>query len=123
MASKKTYFPQKTFDDDLDAFAQLGSSHGWVFSGVDFDQLRQDAIDQREERAKFDAAELEYHRMREAFGMAQEARYLRFADALNAARGAFRRDKAVLAQLDRFRRSSKPSSKVQEQEDEQNGNK
>ena len=47
MASKKTYFPQKTFDDDLDAFAQLGSTHGWVFSGVDFDELKQDAIDQR----------------------------------------------------------------------------
>lgn len=63
------------------------------------------------ERAENDRVELEYNHARETFGLAQEARYQRFADALNAARGAFRRDKATLAQLDRFRRSAKRSSK------------
>lgn len=103
--NKKTYFPQKTFDDDIDAFAQLAVSSGWTFSGVDFEQLTQDASNQRTERSEHDRVELEYNRVHEAFGLAQEARYQRFADALNAARGAFRRDKAVLAQLERFRRS------------------
>ena len=111
MASKKTYFPQKTFDDDLDAFVQLATSSQWVFTGVDFEQLQRDAVAQRTERAAFDAAELDYSRVREEFGSAQESRYLRFADALNAARGAFRRDKALLAQLERFRRSSKRATK------------
>jgi hypothetical protein len=119
MANRKAYFPQKTFDDDLDAFAQLGSAAGWVFTGVDFAQLKQDAVDQRGERAKFDATELEYNRTREAFSVTQEARYVRFAAALNAARGAFRSNKVVLAQLDRFRRSSKRSSQIQAQADEQ----
>ncbi len=113
MASRRTYFPQRTFDDDLDAFVQLAISSEWVFTGVDFEQLRQDALDQRSERANFDAVELGYNRVREEFGVAQEARYQRFATALNAARGAFRNDKATSAQLDRFRRSSKRSSKSQ----------
>jgi hypothetical protein len=102
---KKTYLPQKTFDDDVDAFAQLATASGWNFSGVDMAQITQDAVDQRNQRSDHDRLELEYNHAHEAFGLAQEARYQRFADALNAARGAFRRDKAVLAQLDRFRRS------------------
>lgn len=110
--ARRTYFPQKTFDDDLDAFAQLGASSGWVFTGVDFEQMKSDAVQQREERARFDAAELEFNRIRNEFGVAQEQRYQRFADALNAARGAFRRDKALLSQLDRFRRSSRRSAKT-----------
>jgi hypothetical protein len=102
---KRTYFPQKTFDDDLDAFTQLAKGAGWSFCGVDVAQLERDVADQRADRARHEAAELEFNRLHEAFGIAQEGRYARFADALNSARGAFRRDKAVLAQLDRFRRS------------------
>ncbi len=109
---KRTYFPQKTFDDDLDAFCRLAKSAGWSFSGVDVAQLERDTADQRAERARHEAAELEYNRLHEAFGVAQEARYARFADALNAARGAFRRDKAVLAQLDRFRRSARRAAQA-----------
>ena len=36
-----------------------------------------------------------------------EERYQRFSSALNAARGSFRTDKAVMAELDRFKRSCK----------------
>lgn len=107
---KRTYFPKKTFDDDLDAFGQLASSAGWNFSGVDIVQLVQDAADQRTERARHDAAQLEFDRLHEEFGLAQEARHARFSDALNAARGAFRRDKTILAQLDRFSRSTTHSA-------------
>jgi hypothetical protein len=40
----------------------------------------------------------------ETFGVNQEARYERFLAALNAARAAFRNDKAVMAEIDRFKR-------------------
>jgi hypothetical protein len=113
--NKRTYFPQKTFDDDLSAFVQLVQSAGWTFSGVDVAQLAQDAVEQREERARHDAAQIEYERLHETFALAQEERHRRFTDALSAARGAFRRDKAVLAQLDRFRRSTRrPAAVAQE---------
>jgi hypothetical protein len=106
---RKTYFPAKTFDDDLDALVNLATDSGWTFSGTDQEQLQKDVVEQRADRASFDTTELEYNRVREQFGLAQEARYRRFTDLLNAARGAYRRDKAVMAQLTRFRRSARPS--------------
>jgi hypothetical protein len=115
---KRTYYPCKTFDDDLDAFAQLATTEKWSFSGVDIATIVGDAVDQRAERAQHDAAEGQFYKLHETFGLAQQTRYQRFAAALNAARGAFRNDKAVVAQLDRFRRSvrlrkcAQPSSKA-----------
>jgi hypothetical protein len=106
MPAKRPYFPQRTFDDDLDAFAQLCQAQGWTFSGVDTKQLLEDATAQRTERTDHDAAELAFNHTHESFGLAQSARYDRFAAALQAARGAFRSNRAVLAQLDRFRRST-----------------
>lgn len=107
---KKTYFPQRTFDDDLEALSQLAASAGWNFTGVDFAQLAKDATEQRTERAQHDAEQLAFSHTRETFGIAQEARHRRFSAALNAARGAFRNDKAVLAQLNRFKRSMRRSA-------------
>jgi hypothetical protein len=105
--NRKVYFPAKTFDDDLDALVKLAADSGWAFSGVDQEQLQKDVVEQRAERSSFEATELEYNRVREQFGLAQEARHQRFADLLNAARGAYRRDKVVMAQLTRFRRSTR----------------
>lgn len=103
---KRTYYPAKTFDDDLDAFAQLANVENWSFSGIDTSQIIADAAEQRTERAQHDATESQFNKLHETFGLAQLARYERFSAALNAARGAFRNDKAVVAQLDRFRRSA-----------------
>ena len=109
---KRTYYPNKTFDDDLNGFAQLATTEGWQFPGVDVAQVATDATDQRNERAQHDAAESQFDKLHETFGLAQEARYDRFAAALNAARGAFRSNKAVLAQLDHFRRSARRTPKA-----------
>ena len=106
MAQKKTYYPAKTFDDDLDGFAKLFKSKGWSFSNIDGQQLVTDAVTQREERAEHDALESKYFHVHETFGIAQEARYQHFSAALNAARGAFRNDKAIMAELDRYKRSA-----------------
>jgi len=108
---RRTYHPSKTFDDDLDAFAQLAKAENWSFSGVNAAAIEQDSIDQRNERAAHDAAEGEFDKLHETFGLAQQARHERFSAALNAARGAFRNDKAVIAQLDRFRRRASHPSK------------
>lgn len=105
MAKKKTYYPSKTFDDDLDALAKLYETKKWSFTNVDHKKLKKDAVDQRDERAKHDALESQYTHAHENFGLAQEARYNDFKAALDAARGAFRNDKAVTKELDRFKRS------------------
>lgn len=109
---KRTYYPSKSFDDDLDALAQLAKSENWFFSGIDVAKLLQDAIDQRAERVQHDTLQAQFNKLHETFGLAQEGRYLRFSAALNAARGAFRNDKAAMAQLERFRRPSQRSAKV-----------
>ncbi len=110
-ALKRTYYPAKTFDDDLESFADLVKSENWSMSSVDCAQLAQDAVQQRQERLQHDSAEVQFAKLHETFGLAQEARHERFSAALNALRGAFRNDKAVVAQLDRFRRSTRPANK------------
>jgi len=108
---RRTYHPSKTFDDDLDAFAQLAMTENWSFSGIETATIAQDAIDQRNERTAHDAAEGLFDKLHETFGLAQQARHERFSAALNAARGAFRNNKAVIAQLERFRRCVSHRSK------------
>lgn len=107
---KKTYYPPKTFDDDLDSLARLCQVQGWSFSGAEVGRLAAEAQAQRAERAEHDALEGRFAALHESFGLAQEARYRHFAAVLNAARGAFRTDKAVLAELDRFKRSAKKTA-------------
>ena len=94
---------------DLQAHVRL--PEGWKFPGVDVAQLTQDAIDQHNERLQHDTAESQFDKLHETFGLAQESRYDRFSAALNAARGAFRSNKAVLAQLDHFTRSAHRAAK------------
>jgi hypothetical protein len=103
--AKKVFFPPKTFDDDLQAFAELYKNKGWSFSGVESDKLLADPALQRDERAEHDKLELQYLSVRETFIREQELRYHRFAAALNAARGAFRTDPIVSKELARFKRS------------------
>lgn len=107
--AKKVFFPPKTFDDDLAAFVQLYKDKGWDFSGVETEALLADADLQRTQRAEHDGVELKYVSLHETFIRDQEARYHRFAAALNAARGAFRKDPVISKELARFKRSIRRS--------------
>jgi cyclopropane fatty-acyl-phospholipid synthase-like methyltransferase len=107
----KTYYPQKTFDDDLTGLVDLYAKSGWSFSNIDLNELTKDADDQRTERLAHDALQVQYEKTHADFGEAQERRHQRFSAALNAARGAFRNDKGVTAQLDKFKRSMKAKAK------------
>jgi len=100
---KRTYYPSKTFDDDLEAFVKLARSEGWHFSGIDLEQVARDAVEQRVERGEYVAADARFNEMHEQFGLAQEARYQRFAAALNAARAAFRGNETIMTQLNASR--------------------
>ena len=104
-ATARTYYPPKTFDDDLDKLTKLFTSKGWSFSGIDLPKLIGSVKTQRDERATHDALEIQYQSLHTSFGLAQEDRYQKFASALNAARGAFRTDKVIMAELDKFKRS------------------
>ena len=111
-ATAKTFYPPKTFDDDLVALVDLYKSSKWSFSNVDLNQLTKDSKDQRTARQAFDALQAQYDKAHAQFGSDQEARYQRFAAALNAARGAFRNDKTVTAQLAKFKRSATRKAKA-----------
>ena len=111
-ATAKTFYPPKTFDDDLVALVDLYSSSKWSFTNVNLKQLTQDSKDQRSERQAFDALQAQFDKVHAQFGTSQEARYQRFAAALNAARGAFRNDKVVTTQLAKFKRSATRQAKV-----------
>src|SRR5262245_23168864 len=112
----KTVHPPKTFDDALAGLAGLCVAKRWSFSGVEKDQLTKDAEAQRTERAEHDKAESNFNALHETFSLNQAERYRRFISVLNAARSMFRGDKAVLAELERFKRESKRAQKR-----EQNG--
>ena len=106
MPVKKTFYPSKTFDDDLAAFVDMCATNGWQFPGISLKSLQAAVKAQRSERLSHDAQELSYYQAHENFGLAQAQRHALFSSALHAARGLFRNDKAVLAQLDRFTRNT-----------------
>jgi hypothetical protein len=108
-----TYFPAKTFDDDLVGLVTLMVKEGWSFSNVDLAQLQKDAQDQRQERLDHDALEGQYLKVHKKFGTDQAARHKRWSAALNAVRGAFKNDSHVLKQIDGFKRSVKRRSTQQ----------
>jgi hypothetical protein len=116
MTIRKTYYPSKTFDDELDALARLFQSKGWQFADGVIEQLALDALAQREERAAHDTVRSQYVAAHEAFGLAQLERHKRFMALLNAARGMFREDKVVMAELDRFGRQVGRPRKTAEEE-------
>jgi hypothetical protein len=104
--AKRAFHPPRAFDDDLLTFVRLARYENWHFSGVDFEQLGVDAAEQSRQRAEFEAAEARFNALRDEFATAQEARYRRFAMALNAARSVFRCDAIVMSKLERYRRAS-----------------
>ncbi len=102
MTTRKPYYPSKTFDEDLGAFVDMCTVNKWEFPGIPLKSLQDAIAAQRAERASHDALELQYRKQHESFGVAQAQRYALFACALHAARGLFRNNRAVLAQLARF---------------------
>ena len=50
---KKTYYPQKTFDDALVGLAELFTRNNWAL--VNLEQLAKDAQEQRAQRTKHDS--------------------------------------------------------------------
>jgi len=116
MSKRKTYYPSKEFDDRLNNLVRMLADKGLTFPGVSAGQLAADAEAQREERAEHDAARRSYLALHETFGLAQLARYQRFMAVLEAMRGIFREDKAVMAELDEFSRATPRSRKVSEEE-------
>jgi hypothetical protein len=101
---RRTFYPSKSFEDMLFALVALLLAKGWSFPGATTEQLAADAEAQLAERTAHEALMGQFLAQRETFGLNQEARYERFMAAINAARGAFRNDKAVMAELDRFKR-------------------
>ena len=116
MKMKKTFYPSKVFDDMLFALVQLLIIKGWSFPGSSTEQLAADAEAQRAERAEHDALMSQFLALHETFGLSQLARYQRFMAVLEAMRGIFREDKAVMAELDEFSRATPRSRKVSEEE-------
>jgi hypothetical protein len=116
MKLKRSFYPSKVFDDMLFALVQLLLAKGWSFPGSSTEQLAADAEAQRAERAEHDAEMGKFLALHETFGLNQEARYHRFVAVLEAARGAFRSDKAVMAELERFKRPRGRPRKAGEEE-------
>lgn len=109
------YYPSRNFDDSLDAFVRLVDSSKWSFPGVDLATLQKDVADQREERAQLAGAKAALALQETTFARNQHARYNRFSAVLNAARGVFRNDAAIIAQLDQFKRRASTKSTPQEE--------
>jgi hypothetical protein len=116
MSKKRTYYPPRIFDRKISGLARLIDSKGLEFPGVPAGQLAADAEAQRTERAEYDATRMEYLALHETFGLAQRARYQRFMAVLEAMRGIFRDDKAMMAELDEFSRDSSKTKKASEEE-------
>lgn len=114
MAEKRTYYPVKTFDDDLAGFAGLLKEKGWSFPNVDAATLETDAAEARAERLEHDALERKFDALHQTYGERQEARFERYSAALNAARGAFRNDAAVTKELESFKRSADRAKKKED---------
>lgn len=103
MSTRKIYYPQRNFDDTFAAFVDMCTLHKWEFPGIQLKAL-QDAVKlQRSERAAYEALTLQYRKVRYAFAQSQAERHALFCAALHAARGSFRNNHPVRAQLDRFR--------------------
>jgi hypothetical protein len=116
MTTRKTYYPSKEFDDRLTNLARMLDDKGLEFPGVPAGQLALDAEAQRGERAEHDAARRSFLALHETFGLAQLARYQRFMAVLEAMRGIFRDDKAMMAELDEFNRATPRSRKPSDEQ-------
>ena len=103
--NKKTYYPAKTFDDDLEGLVGLCADNGWSVPKIDQNDLAVSVAKQRTDRVEHDKLELQYLKVHQQFGIDQEKRHQTYNALLWGLLGAFRCDKATLAQLRRFKRS------------------
>jgi hypothetical protein len=103
MSNRKIYYPQRNFDDTFAAFVDMCTLHTWEFPGIQLTSLQDAVKQQRSERAAYEALALQYRKVRMAFAQSQAERHALFCAALHAARGSFRNNHPVRAQLDRFR--------------------
>jgi hypothetical protein len=106
MAKNTVYYPSRTFDDSLAAFVDLMTANGWSFPNASAEELRADLEAQRGERSSLDLAKANWSKLEAEFLLNQQERFKRFSSVLHAARGAFRDDPAVMAQLEQFKRKS-----------------
>jgi hypothetical protein len=116
MRGNKIYSPPRTFGIDYDRLVKFAREKSFVFSSVDLARCEQDVVDLHAERAAHDAAEATYRELHTKFALAQRDRYIRFSQLLEAARGAFRSDPAMLAVLKSFTRKFTPRSETPETE-------
>jgi hypothetical protein len=116
MGKRRTYYPSKVFDERLKNLSRMLEDKGLTFPCVSAEQIAADVEAQREERAEHDAARRSYLALHETFGLSQLARYQRFMAVLEAMRGIFRDDKAMMAELDEFNRAPSRSRKASEEE-------
>jgi hypothetical protein len=112
---KKTFYPGKEFEDNLDGLAAVLVEEGWEVPGVSAALIAEDAAAQRAERTAHDALRREYLALHEEFGLAQLVRYKRFMAVLEALRGAFREDKVVQTKLKEFGRKVGRNRKAAEE--------
>jgi hypothetical protein len=116
MALRRTYHPPKEFEKELADFARLCQAKGWTFPDDVIAQLIADAEAQVAESAAHEAARIEFVALHETFGLAQFARYKRFVALVQAVRGMYRDDKAVMAELEQFSSRSKRRKKARPEE-------
>lgn len=104
MRGNKIYSPPRTFDIDYAGLVKLARERNFIFSSVDLTRCEKDIAEQTAERAEHDAAEAKYREVHTKFALGQRERFVRFSQLLEAARGAFRSDPAMLAVLKKFNR-------------------
>ena len=116
MNLRKIYYPQRNFDDTFAAFVDMCALYKWEFPGIPLKALQEALKLQRSERAAYEALQLQYRKVRCAFAQSQAERHALFCAALQAARGSFRNNHAVRAQLDLFKAATQ-SRRKRAQED------
>lgn len=104
MSTKPTFAPQRSFADHYEGLVKMLMEKAFLFSHININQCLQDTIAQREERANHDALEAKYREAHARFAVNQRERFGRYIRLLDAARAAFRDDKAMLAALRNFAR-------------------
>lgn len=104
MTLPRTFPVPRTFDNDLSSLVELLLSKNFSFSLVDILQCQKDAVAQREARARHDALQSEYLETHAQFAVDSCERYGRYVQLLNAARIAYRNDKAMMAALQKYTR-------------------
>lgn len=104
MTLPRTFPIPRTFDNDLPGLVELLLSKNFSFSLVDILQCQKDAVEQREARARHDALQAKYLETHAQFAVDSCERYGRFVQLLNAARVAYRDDKAMMAALQKYTR-------------------